>query len=358
MDQFHSPSITLAAIALMAMAPINGYATDQENADATHLPAIHAVHSAPGPRIWQFRKGSSTLLVLGTIQPLRKSLSIDTRSVEAAISRSDAILSPPGVTVEHDGGVFRSLILWPAIRKLKFLSGRRTLRDELTEEEYTRLSDLKILYGLHDASIERMRPMYAAWKIHDAALQFSGARAGEPLSRAIDRMARDHGIPMINARFPMLVRGARETIQNFHIDSVKDRKCFSDATSSLRPWLDNLDELGHAWAEGDIESGALLHAPPSPSRCWARLTNDAIATTMNIDLDIQRRTHWVAVLRSTTSRHSTVFTTLPLDDLLHSRGMAAVLVDEGYIPDARVFFGDQPRPPNIGASETSNHPDG
>ncbi len=173
MDQFHSPSITC----------------HRPDGDGAHQWIRNGSREcrcnssscdprgplSPGPRIWQFRKGSSTLLVLGTIQPLRKSLSIDTRSVEAAISTSDAILSPPGVTVEHDGGVFRSLILWPAIRKLKFLSGRKTLRDELTEEEYTRLSDLKILYGLHDASIERMRPMYAAWKIHDAALQFSGA---------------------------------------------------------------------------------------------------------------------------------------------------------------------------------------
>ncbi len=350
MDGLDFASLTLAALVLIAAPPSNAYANGQEEPSTTILPAVHAIHSTPGPRIWQFKRGSSILLVLGTIQPLRESLSVDTRGIEAAISTSQAIVSSPGVTMEHDGGLLRSLMLWPSIRKLKFLADDRTLRDELTLSEYTKWSELKHLYDLRDASIERMRPMYAAWRVHDAALKLSGARTGRPLSQSIERMARKHRIPIVNARFAMPVKADRRTIQSFHIDSANDHKCFTEATSSLQPWLDEVDELGRAWAEGDIESRALLQAPPSPSRCWVRLTNDAIGNTMNLNLDVESRKHWITVLHSTASRYNRVFTTLPLEDLLHSKGMAALLIEEGYIPDAEVFFGDQPQSPDHAAS--------
>ena len=342
--------LTLAALLLIPASSSNASTKGQGEPSTTSLPAVHAIHSTPGPRIWQFKKGSTTLLVLGTVQPLRQSLPIDTRGIEAAISTSEAILSSPGVTMEHDGGLLRSLMLWPSIRKLKFLADGRTLRDELTVNEYMKWSELKHLYGMRDASTERMRPMYAAWKVHDAALKLSGIRTGRPLSQSIERMARQHRIPIVNARFAMPVKADRKTIQRFHIDSANDHKCFAEATSSLQPWLDEVDELGRAWAEGDIDSRALLQAPPSPSRCWVRLTNDAIGNTMNLNLDVASRLHWVKVLHSTTSRYNRVFTTLPLQDLLHSKGMAAVLLEEGYIPDAEVFFGDQPQSPDHATS--------
>lgn len=350
MGELHAPSLGLIALVLIAISSANGYARDQEEPVITDLRTIHATAPSPGPRIWKFTKGYSTLLVLGTVQPLRKDLAIDTRNVEAAISTSDVVLSSPGVTIEHDGRFLSSLMLWPSIRKIKLLEGRRTLRDALTDAEYAKWNELKHRYRLHDASIERMRPMYAAWRVHETALKLSGARTGSRLSRAVLQTARKHRKPIVDARFPLQVKSAKQAIQSFHVDPALDHKCFTDATSSLQPWLDRVDEIGRAWAEGDIEADALLRAPPSPSRCWVRLTNDAIANTMNLNLDVESRSHWLEALRSTTSRHSIVFTTLPLEDLLHSKGMAAVLMEEGYTSDAGASLGEQPPSPGHATS--------
>ncbi|MBF9139159.1 TraB/GumN family protein [Stenotrophomonas sp. LC732] len=344
MGGLRTSSIGLIGLILIALSSADGYARDQEEPSITPLRTVHATPPRPGPRIWKFTKGYSTVLVLGTVQPLRKGLFIDTRSVEAAISASDVVLSSPGVTIEHDGGFFGGLLLWPSIRKLKFLDGDRTLRDALTGAEYARWNELKHRYHLRDASIERMRPMYAAWKAHDTALRTSEIRTDSHLSKAILQAARRHRKPIVDARFSVPVKAAKQTIQRFHIDPALDRRCFVDATSSLQPWLDRVDEIGRAWADGDIEADVLLHAPSSPSRCWVRLTNDAIANTMNLNLDVESRTHWLEALRSTTSRHNIVFTTLPLEDLLHSKGMAAALMEEGYTSDAGAIAGDQPFP--------------
>jgi len=338
-------SLVPAALALSSPSHANEYAGYLEKPNIPVLQAIHAVHPSTGPRIWQFRKESSIVLVLGTIHPLSESLSIDTRGMEAAISASDAVLTSPGVAIANHGGVFRSLMLWPSIRKLKLLEDDRTLRDALSDADYTRWAELKHRYHLRGTNVERMRPMYAAWKAHDAALRLAGVRTDSPVSNVITQIARKHRTPIVNARFTLPIRSAKQTILNFHIDPGSDYRCFIDATSSLQPWLEHVDEIGRAWAEGDIEASALRNAPSPPSRCWVRLTNDAIASTVNLDLDVQSRTHWVKALRSASLQHRVVFTTLPLEDLLDSKGMAAVLIEEGYIADAGTFFGDQLPPP-------------
>lgn len=339
--------LSLIAITLPSLSSASDPADDHRENDIADLQAINAIRPASGPRIWKFTKGTSTLLVLGTVQPLREDLPIDTRGLEAAISMADAVLGPPGVTIEHDRGLIRGLFLWPSIRRLRFLEDGRTLRDVLPAAEYSRWNELKHRYKLSGSSIERIRPMYAAWKIYDAALKADGFQADGAISQNISRIARKQQTPVASARFTLSIEDAEQAIGSFHIDPEHDRTCFMEATSSLEAWLDRADEIGRAWAMGDIETGALRNVPPSPSRCWARLTNDAIAAGRNLDLDVLVRSQWISTLRSLASEQRVIFTTLPLTDLTHSSGMAEALMNEGFHLDAERYFGDQlPSPKN------------
>lgn len=324
-----------AMIALVGSLTImEAVAADQSTASAlpgiVDLPSVAAARPTSGPRIWTFVKGNTTLRVLGTVQPLPRNLQFDTNGIFEALQSSDALLTGEGVVTGEGVGPVRGLLLLPSMRRLKRNASDRTLRDILSDSDYRewrRLSD-PYVSGMPD--VEKMRPMYAAGALYEAAIAGGRLHRHHPAKDSIAGMAKKLGKPSIDGRLHVHVERPKEAIEAFHVDEEDDLSCFREVLRRLPPWLGTAQQAGSEWSSGSYRS-----IPPAPPRCWSWLTNQAIARTQGISLDQAVRQHWMRSLDSATRTHSNIFTTMPIEDLKDGNGLASALLDDGYISVSR-----------------------
>ncbi|WP_185750142.1 TraB/GumN family protein [Stenotrophomonas sp. 278] len=319
---------TLALVGCLVI--MEAFAADQSAARAMRgivdLPTVTADRPTSGPRIWTFVKGSTTLRVLGTVQPLPRDLQFDTSGILDALQTSDALLTGEGVVTGEGVGLVRGLLLLPSMRRLKRNTSDRTLRDILSDtdyQEWRRLSD-PYLSGMPD--VERMRPMYAAGALYEAAIARERLHRHHPAKSSISGMARTLGIPLIDGRLHVRIAHPKEAINAFHVDKEDDLRCFREVLRRLPPWLGTAKQAGNEWS-----SGSYRNIPQAPPRCWSWLTNQAIARTQGILLEQAVRQQWMRSLDSAASMHSNIFTTMPIEDLESGSGLASALFDDGYI---------------------------
>lgn len=295
----------------------------------TELPTVKA--DASGPPIWRFVRGDRTVLVLGTLQPLPRDVAFVDTGLQSALAASGAILGSEGVDIGADIGLFRGLTLWPSIRKTKLIEGGKRLADVVPAEDYRRWSELKARYLPGNDGVERLRPMYAAWQLYEAALSARGMAPGSPVSRQISSSARKLDLEIVDARYQVKVRNPKEAVTSFEVDREADLACFRRTLHDLEPWLDAAPAIADAWSRGDTATtSAILETTPRLGRCWARLTNEAIAQAEGVDAARAAREQWRAALERATREHPVLFTTLPLDELLDGQGSAQALQAAGF----------------------------
>ena len=139
--------------------------------DTRTLEAIVVRGDQSGPSIWKFSRGNKVVWVLGTFQPLPKNTTFNPTQIEKRISESEIVLGPQGLVVGDNIGIFKGLTLWPSIRRNKFNADGKSLKDVLPPATYARWIQLKLKYLGNDRGVERLRPMYAASELFEAALE-------------------------------------------------------------------------------------------------------------------------------------------------------------------------------------------
>lgn len=73
----------------------------------------------PGPGMWQVRKGGHVLWILGTQSPLPERMEWQSADVREMLAQADAIVRPPGLSVDSDIGLFGKLFLLPSMFKAR-----------------------------------------------------------------------------------------------------------------------------------------------------------------------------------------------------------------------------------------------
>ncbi len=289
---------------------------------------INAANS--GPRIWRFVKGNTKLLVLGTVQPTPNSLDFDKSGIERTVASSDVILGSEGVVVGEGIGLFRGLTLWPSIRKTKYLEDKM-LYEVVAANDYIKWTQMKQIYLSGDNDVERMKPMYAAWKLYEAALKKNDLKSGSVVSDTIRGIARSKNIPTLDARYHLRIEDPKNAVKGFNVMPGDDLNCFRTVISSLEEFVGESPKVAHAWAEADIAAlTQSTQAARTITTCWARLTNEAIARQQGIDLDSVQRNTWVKALHDASSKYSTIFTTLPVRELVNSSQSVDAILNEGF----------------------------
>ncbi|WP_312319718.1 TraB/GumN family protein [Stenotrophomonas sp.] len=324
-----------AMVALVgSLAIMEAVAADQSSAGAlpgiVDLPSVAADRPTSGPRIWTFVKGNTTLRVLGTVQPLPRNLQFDTNAIFEALQASDALLTGEGVVTGGGVGLLRGLMLLPSMRRLKQNTSNRTLGDILSDSDYQEWRNLSNLYLPEKLDIERMRPMYAAGALYEAAIARERLNRHHPAKSSIAGMAKKLGIPLLDGRLHVHVARPKEAIEAFHVEEEDDLSCFREVLRRLPIWLETAQQAGAEWS-----GGSYRNVPPAPPRCWSWLTNQAVAKTQEISRDQAMRQQWMRSLDSATRTHSDIFTTMPIEDLEGGSGLASVLLEDGYISTSR-----------------------
>ena len=298
--------------------------------EAKTLGAVVVTGAQSGPKIWKFQRGRKIIWVLGTLQPLSKGATFNTEEIRARLAKSDVVLDREGLVIGDNIGIFRGLTLWPAIRRSKFNPSGRPLRDLLPPTTYDRWLQAKAKYIGRNNGVDRLRPMYAAYELFEAAVRKAGLVTANPAYAMINKEAKKLDIPIIDTKMRLSINNPRDAVTEFAVPQADDIRCLEQTLDRLDRFAQNAATLGDAWSEGDV--ARLNHTSNAAiSACWARLTNEAIGKQQGIsDLYHLVETRWIDALNRALREHDVVFTTMPVRDLLDSTGLAAALNREGF----------------------------
>jgi len=306
-------------------------ASEGASGRVTELAPLVTTGRDAGPHVWEFVRGETRVLVLGTIQPARRHMDYIQASIRDAIGRSDVVLGSPGVVIGDGIGVFRALTLWPAIRKLKYLPAGLSLRDVVSAEDYERWSELKAEYLESDEKVERMRPMYAAWQLYEGVMRTHRMDSDNQLVTVVRELAKQSGIEVLDTRYRMGIADPRSTVRNFTVPRQEDLNCFRNILRDVETVPMSVSGLADAWAEGDVaEMSDVLSEHPLPGTCWGPLTNEAVARQQGVSLDQRIQDVWLSLFRKVAVGRNIIFITAPVEDLLGQSGRVRWLLDEGF----------------------------
>jgi len=187
---------------------------EAENADSRpiDLSPVHVIGTTQGPVILEFVRDDITISVLGEIRPTQKNLDIYATDIEQKIASSHVILSARGVVVGEGIGVLRGLTLWSSIRKVRFINDGRMLSDMVSSNDYALWRELKEKYLPNDNNVEKLKPMYAAWKLYEAAVKHHHLRQDAPSRVLVKRTARSNRIPLLDARYHLRISNPRVAV--------------------------------------------------------------------------------------------------------------------------------------------------
>jgi hypothetical protein len=289
------------------------------------------VRAAGGPPIWKYVRGDSTLWVLGDLGVVRKGTKLHEDAIRERVAESGAVLGRQGLVVGDNVSIFRTLTLWPAIRKVRFNANGARVADLLPVDAQARWTDAKTRYAGRNDDIERLRPMYAAFELYRAGLNAHGLSNDDLSGSVIRDAAKSHHVPVFDVRARMPIDDARKAVRTFDVPREQDVACLTDTLSRIDAWLPAAQALADAWAVGDVTAVREVRSNAPVQTCWSTLTNGAIARSQGIaDLEAHVQDAWREGLRKATAQHAVVFATIPLRDALDGTGLARIIVDEGF----------------------------
>jgi len=324
--------VFLSLIVVLVAAPA-AMAQIAHTVDVKDLAPVAVSSADSGPRIWEFSRPGTRVLVLGTVQAVSQPAEYVPDGIELAVRQSGVVLGSPGVVVGEGIGLLRGLTLWPAIRKTKYLPEGQQMADVLPADLYASWHRLKAIYIGKDQHVERMLPMYGAWRLYEAMLKKTGLSDESLVRPPIASLASRQRIPLVDARYHLLIKDPKRAIQEFSVPRGQDLACLRSTLAAIDAVHQASKPLLDAWAAGDVQAMAsALAANHLPDYCWARLTNEAIARQQGIELEHAMRVAWSAALSKAASTSDIIFTTAPVSDLIHQTGRVRWLLDAGFRP--------------------------
>jgi len=229
----------------------------------------------------------------------------DTSEIERRIAQSQAVLGSRGLLIGDNISIFRGLMLWPSIRRVKFNADDRALKDVLPPATYARWLRAKARYIGDDADIERLRPMYAAYSLFEAARKARDLKYESGVDSLVRRAAKQHDVPFVDPSLRLSISDPRRVVREFEIPRAEDIRCLEQTLDRLDGFVRSAQELGDAWTVGDLARIKALSNDGVLDGCWAQLTNEAIGRQQGIqDLYAQVDERWLDSLhRAARARH-------------------------------------------------------
>lgn len=285
----------------------------------------------PGPGMWKVSKGDHVLYILGTLTPLPRRMEWVPDEVEATIARSQAVIDPPTVDIDADAGFFSKLFLIPSLLKARKNPDGRTLQEVVSPELYARWTVLKARYIGSSSSVETWRPVFAAQKLYESAIEKAGLSQKDVVQRAVRSAAKRADVPRISTAVTVKIKDPKAALRSFRETALADGDCFAKTMVRIDRDLDGMRARANAWAVGDV--GALRDASFENQfvACTRAFTESALAERFGIgNLRTRIADTWLAAARDALAKNDVTFATLSIPLLLRPDGFLARLRKEGY----------------------------
>jgi len=299
------------------------------------LDTVMVSGAQPGPGMWKVSKGDHVLWILGTLSPLPKRMEWLSGDVEDTITQAQEIIAPPTVSMSSDLGMFRTILLIPALFKARKNPGGKTLQEVVPADLYARWRVLKARYVGSDRGIEKWRPIFAAQELYESAMRKSGLDQASIVQPLVRKIARRHDIPVTPADVKLVIKDPKSVLKEFNRSALDDRECFAGTMARIETDLQGMRARANAWAVGDIEALRGLPYENQYVTCLAAFTETGLARKLGIgDLKDRVARTWLDAVEAALAKNRVTFATLPITQLLKPDGYLEQLRAKGYTVEA------------------------
>lgn len=329
------PVIAMSAVLGLACFAATAQAPPAHEPPIRDMDAIVVSGVQPGPGLWKVRKGDHTMFVLGTLSPLPKRMQWESREVEQVIAQAQEVIDWPGVKFDTKLNVFQQLLLMPKAFGARRDPEGKTLQEVVPPDMYARWLALKARYIGRDKGIEEWRPMFAALKLYEEAMDDSGLKiAGEVVGPAIDRLVRVHDVKRTDPLVTIMIEDPKVALQEFRQTRLDDLDCFGKTLQRLETDLDTMRERANAWAIGDLDAIRALPYSDQNEACRRAAAQAVVLRKRAGDLEAKVEQQWMAAAEQALARNAVTFALLPMRQLMAPDGYIEKLRAKGYEVEA------------------------
>ncbi|MFK2930574.1 TraB/GumN family protein [Dyella agri] len=298
---------------------------------AKNLPAVVVSGELPGPGLWKVSKGDHVLWVLGTLAPLPKKMQWQSRQVSDTELAAQAVLLPPGIELDAKLGFFGKLMLLPRLIGIRDSPDGRKLEDVLPPPVYARWLALKARYLGHDGGVEKYRPMFASFKLYEAAVKEADLSNDDIAGKLVRQLAKAHSIPLVDTSYTFTVADPKAALTAFRHSSMDDTRCFEQTLDRIEHGLPQMQAQANAWATGDIDTLAHLPRDTAGRACADAFAGADFARQQGLqNLPEKMAQSWMDAADKALAQHRSTLAMLPMGDLLAPDGYLARLKARGY----------------------------
>ncbi|HET9484802.1 MAG TPA: TraB/GumN family protein [Xanthomonadales bacterium] len=285
----------------------------------------------PGPGLWKVSKGDNTMWILGTLQPLPKRMTWEAREAEARIAQAQEVLLPPAAQISIEGGALRGLLLLPSLLGARNNPGKQQLADVVPEDLYRRWVALKQRYLGRDRSVEKRRPIIAAWQLYEKAITRSGMSFEDVVTKVVEKAARRHDVPVRRPSIDLTIAEPKQAVKDLARTRLDDVECFRRTLTRLESDVETMKLRGNAWATGDVIALRELPYTDQNRACLDAVLQSTVTAEHGLDV-LERRVDaaWLAAAEAALANNRVTFATLPVGEILDPKGYVETLRARGY----------------------------
>ncbi len=305
------------------------FAIDKTEQDVVSLDSVVVYGIRSGPGLWKVSNGENTLWILGNLSPLPKKMTWESMEVESVIYDSQALLSPPSVTA--DIGFFSGLSLMRSAIGIKKNPGKKKLMEVIPEDTYQRWLVLKKKYIGTSRKIEKERPIFAADKLFNKALNKIGLTYDTKVSKKVYKLAKKKKLEFINPQIKIDVSKLKKTMKNFKKTEIRDLECFTKTLDTLEGDLSILKRRADAWARGDVTALKALTFENQDESCISAILDSDITKDVGIEnIKEKLQNLWLESAKQALRSNKSTLAILSIDNLLGENSYLKLLAAEGY----------------------------
>jgi len=241
----------------------------------------------------------------------------------------------PSYVVDTDLGFFGKLSLLPSLIGVRKNPDGKLLRDVVSPESYARWLVLKQRYIGRDGDVEKMRPIFAANELYEAAIEDSGLTGKRIVSPVIEAAIKEHDIKRTDPKVKATLKNPKAALKEFRSEPLGDRECFDKMLVNLETDVTRMAERANAWAVGDVDSLRNLPLGDQYQACQKALMQASVAQKNGLgNYEAEVRVAWLSAAENAIANNPVSFAVLPMSELLKPDGYLAALQAKGYLVEA------------------------
>jgi TraB/PrgY/gumN family len=257
-------------------------------------------------------------------------------AVERAIGDSEEVLLPPGARAALTLNPVVLIRAWRRAREMSRNPDGKHLAEVLPPDLYGRYAALRDRYARR-RSLEHLRPIIAAPRVYQAAVEEMGLTSGRDVLSAIERLARRAGAQTTDTQ--LLVDPDTLLDEAALVPTEAELDCFTKVLDTIERGENRIGARARAWASGDMDTLRRFDYPDIRKDCLAFPGwPEGLRETLRAAND-----KWLEAAERALSVNRSTFGVLDLRDLLAPDGLLARLREQGHQVDG----------PMIASGETS-----